>query len=106
LEGVLTLDKRKGDAGLVGLLRMARKIQLMRFDRAYSLHRSYRTSLLLWLARIPLRIGCSDAKLRFLYHRLKKRDFTRHDVIRNMSIWQVKAPLDPETMHMRLFAPP
>jgi heptosyltransferase-2 len=105
LKGVLTLDKRKGDAGLIGLLRKARKIQSMRFDRAYSLHRSYRTSLLLWLARIPLRIGCSDAKLRFLYHRFKTRDLTQHDVIRNMSILAGEIPLGPDTMPMRLFAP-
>lgn len=105
LEGVLTLDKRKGDAGLAGLLRMARKIRWMRFDRVYALHRSYRTSLLLWMARIPLRIGCSDAKLRFFYHRLRNRDFGQHDVIRNMSILAGEVPLDPETMQMRLFAP-
>ena len=105
LEGVLSFDKRKDNAGLFGLLRKARRIRSMRFDRVYSLHRSYRTSLLLWLAGIPLRIGCSDAKLRFLYHRLKARDFARHDVIRNMSILEGEIPLDPDTMHMRLFAP-
>ena len=105
LKGVIPLDKRKSDSGLIGMLSMSRRLKSMAFDRAYSLHRSYRTSLLLWLARIPMRIGCADAKGRFLYHRIKKRNFEQHDVIRNMSILEGEVDLDPETMQMRLFAP-
>ncbi|RJQ76881.1 MAG: glycosyltransferase family 9 protein [Desulfobacteraceae bacterium] len=106
LSGVISFDKRNKDAGICGLLRMSRRLNLMRFDRVYSLHRSYRTSLLLWLARIPLRIGCTDAKGRFIYHRLRKRDFGQHDVIRNMSILEGETALDPDSMNMRLFVPP
>lgn len=105
LNGVITLDKRKTDAGLFGLLRMSRKLKSMHFDRVYSLHRSYRTSLLLWLARIPSRTGFSDAKGRCLYNNLKERNTHQHDVIRNMSILAGETELDPNTMQMRLFAP-
>jgi heptosyltransferase II len=105
LNGVITFDKRKRRAGVLGLIKASRELKLMQFDRAYSLHRSYRTSLLLWMARIPLRIGCADAKGRLFYHRLEKRDFRQHDVIRNMSILAGDAVLDPDAMHMRLFAP-
>jgi heptosyltransferase-2 len=106
LSGVITFDKRKNDTGFRGIVRMSRKLRSMRFDRAYSLHRSYRTSILLWMARIPLRIGCSDAKGSFLYHKVKKRDFKKHDVIRNMSILEGETDLNPDRMQMRLFAPP
>jgi heptosyltransferase-2 len=106
LTGTIILDKRKKDAGLPGLLRMVRKLNSMHFDRVYSLHRSYRTALLLWLARIPLRIGCTDAKGKFLYHRLKPRDFSQHDVIRNLSILAGELDIDPKSMQMRLFPPP
>jgi heptosyltransferase-2 len=105
LAGVIPLNKRAGDAGLSGLLRMSRKLKSMGFDRVYSLHRSYRTSLLLWMARIPLRIGCRDAKARFLYHRLKPRDFNQHDVMRNMSILSGEYDIEPASARMRLFPP-
>lgn len=105
LNGVITQDKRDKNKGFVGLLRMSRKLKALQFDRVYSLHRSYRTSLLLWLARIPLRIGCSDAKGGFLYHELRSRDFNQHDVLRNLSILSGKLEIDPDTIQMRLFAP-
>jgi len=72
LAGVLIDDKKGKNSGLTGLLKMKRQIKDMAFDRIYSLHRSHRTSLLLWLSRIPLRIGFADTKLSFLYHETRK----------------------------------
>lgn len=105
LSGVIPYDKRVRDSGLSGLLRMARKLKSMDFERAYSLHRSYRTALLLWLARIPKRIGCSDAKGGFFYHELRSRDFSQHDVLRNLSILSDEYEIDPSNARMRLFPP-
>ena len=105
LTGVIPLNKRAGDAGLSGLIRMSRRLKSMAFDRVYSLHRSYRTSLLLWMARIPLRIGCHDAKGKFLYHHLKSRDFSQHDVLRNLSILSGEYRINPEFAQMRLYPP-
>lgn len=105
LSGVITFDKRNRLSGLSGLLRMSRKLKKMQFDKVYSLHRSFRTALLLFLAGIPLRIGCSDAKLSFLYHQAKERDFRQHDVIRNMAILTGEAGFDPDRMAMRLYPP-
>ena len=105
LRGVITYDKRKREAGLTGLLKMSRRLNTMEFDLAYSLHRSYRTSLMLWLARIPMRIGCSDAKLRFLYNKVRPRNFRNHDVLRNLSILNGDVDLLSDPAEMRLFAP-
>jgi heptosyltransferase-2 len=105
LSGVVTYDKRSRQSGLFGLLQMSRKLKAMQFDKVYSLHRSFRTSLLLYLAGIPVRIGCADAKLRFLYHEVKKRDLHRHDVIRNLSILSGEGEFDPDTLEMRLHPP-
>ncbi len=105
LDGVITHDKRKRDSGLSGLLRISRRLKAMQFDIVYSLHRSYRTSLLLWLAGIPLRIGCPDAKLAFLYHEVRTRDFQHHDVMRNLSILSGEIALDSIATEMRLFPP-
>lgn len=105
LSGVIEYDKRNRESGLSGLLRMARRLKAMRFDRVYSLHRSYRTSLLLWLARIPCRIGCHDAKLVGLYHETRDRNFSEHDVLRNLSILAGELDLASFDQEMRLFAP-
>jgi len=105
LASVIAYDKRNRESGLAGLLNMARKLKKMKFDRVYSLHRSFRTSLLLWLSRIPVRIGCSDAKLSSLYHETRSRDFSEHDVLRNLSILKGEPGLPSVDPEMRLFAP-
>lgn len=105
LAGVIPYDKRKNESGITGLLKMSRKLKKMNFHRVYSLHRSFRTSLLLWLANIPYRIGCSDAKLASLYHKTCSRNFSDHDVIRNLSILNGELSLPSFDMEMRLFAP-
>ena len=86
LAGVLTFDKRFRDSGFSGFVRMCRRVRDMRFDRVYSLHKSYRTALLLSCSRIPMRIGFAKARLAFLYHVRKPRPQSEHDVIRNLSI--------------------
>jgi heptosyltransferase II len=106
LRGVLVFDKRGAHSGLTGLLRLARELRSMRFDKVYSLHRSYRTSLLLFASRIPSRVGFSDAGLGLLYTERRTRDMGRHDVERNMTILQGELASEPEKMKMRLFAPP
>lgn len=86
LSGVIVFDKAGKDRGLAGLWRKAREIRGHDFAAVYSLHRSYRTSLLLWLARIPLRIGFVQSKLSFLYNRRVERESGVHEVLRNLSL--------------------
>lgn len=105
LNGVIPYDKRDRESGASGLLRVARKLKAMRFDRVYSLHRSFRTTLLLWLARIPCRIGCHDAGLAGLYHETRSRDFSEHDVLRNLSILAGELDIASFDQEMRLSAP-
>jgi heptosyltransferase-2 len=105
LAGVIGYDKRKTDKGFKGLFSMAERLRAMGFHKAYALHRSYRTAALLFLAGIPERIGFSDAKLSFLYHRTWKRNPSDHDVLRNLSILRGHGePLTFDT-DMRLSAP-
>lgn len=108
LSGVITYDKRGKESGLSGLIRMSRRIKQMRFDKVYSLHRSLRTSFLVWLTRIPERTGCHDAGISFVYNTRTKRNFNDHDVIRNLSILSQEAheaKLESFETEMRLFAP-
>ncbi len=105
LTGIIPFDKRRKDAGLSGLRTMKNCFQEIGFNRAYALHRSARTSILLWLSKIPVRIGFTNAKLSFLYHHLQKRNPDDHDVIRNLSILADEAPIENFEVEMRLFPP-
>ena len=58
------------------------------FDTAYCLHKSYRTALLLYFARIPRRVGFDSASASFLYTEKKERLQGEHEVLRNASILQ------------------
>ncbi len=105
LAGVLIDDKKNKNVGFSGFLRMKRRIQSIAFDRVYSLHRSPRTALLLWLCQIPDRIGFSDAKLSFLYHEIRIRNRKNHDVIRNLSLLSGDISIESLEPELRLFPP-
>lgn len=105
LKGVIPYDKRGKDKGLKGLFNLARRIRAMGFSLVYSLHRSYRTSVLLLLSGIPMRIGFTQAKLSFLYHQTFTRDPKEHDVIRNLTILSGCDEPAAFPMDLRLFAP-
>ncbi len=105
LAGVLTYDKRGQDRGFSGISRTCRRIRDLRFDRVYSLHKSYRTALLLWCSRIPRRIGFTNARLGFLYHIRRPRPASEHDVIRNLSILSAEISAEAFNSRLRLFPP-
>ena len=105
LAGVLTYDKRNKDSGLSGFFRMLGRIRQLKFDVVYSLHKSYRTALLLRLCGIPLRIGFSDAKLRFLYQQTYRRNSGDHDVVRNLSLLSGEISQEAQDKELRLFPP-
>ena len=104
LAGVITFDKRGAERGFLGAWRKARALTEMKFDKVYSLHRSPRTSLLLWLAAIPERVGFSAARLSFLYTQQVRRARDCHDVLRNLSILVPEASLESFEGNMRLYA--
>ena len=58
---VQVFDKRGDDAGPAGLWRAARRLRERRYDAAALPHRSPRSALLAWLARIPRRVGFRGA---------------------------------------------
>ncbi len=105
LDGVIPFDKRNNDAGFPGIYRTARRLRAMRFDRAYSLHRSRRTAMTLWLSRIPVRIGFKTAAFASLYNHQRPRPHAPHDVIRNLALLQNELPLQHTDTRLRLFAP-
>src|SRR6185503_6841439 len=57
---VIAFDKRGRDRGWRGLLGFARRLRAEGYALAYLPHRSLRTAVLAWLARVPRRVGFDD----------------------------------------------
>jgi len=86
LDEFIVDDKRGADKGWSGLWRKARALRAEGFTLAICPHKSFRSALLLFLARIPRRIGFRQSKGWFLFHSLASRGEFKHDVERNLSI--------------------
>ena len=86
LTDIITYDKRKRDSGLVGTFRFAKKLKSYDFDLTINLHKSYRTAILLSLARIANVIAFASARFSFLYRDKVAKLKEGHEVERLMSI--------------------
>jgi heptosyltransferase-2 len=86
VDEIVTYDKKGGDRGWRGLRRLAAGVQEKNFTVALTPHKSLRTAFLLYLARVPRRIGFRESRGWFLYHQRAARDPRRHDVERNLSV--------------------
>lgn len=105
LSGVITFDKRGKHRGLSGLKVMAGQLKTHAFDKVYSLHRSWRTSLLLWMSGIPSRVGFKNSSLSWLYTDLVQRSIGGHEVERNLSLLASSTVKSVEGGELRLFIP-
>jgi heptosyltransferase-2 len=56
------------------------------FTVALTPHKSLRSALIIYLARIPCRVGFRQSKGWYLFNRLVNRPVDRHDVERNLSL--------------------
>ena len=105
VDEIIIYDKRNTDKGFKGLFKKAKQIREKNFDKVYSLHRSHRTSVLLFLAKIPARIGFKDAKLSFLYTEQRNKKIDAHAAIRNLSLLFRDSEEDRFDKNLRLFEP-
>ena len=77
---VIRYDKRR-DRGIVALAGLARRLRHNGYDAAFLPHRSLRSALLAWLARIPRRVGFHDG-WPFLYTEIRWRAAAGHEIDR------------------------
>jgi heptosyltransferase II len=79
VRAVIVYDKRGGDRGIRGLLRLARRLRASRYDIALLAQGSWRSAMLALLAGIPSRIGFTSSTGRWLYtKRVPYRDDLHH----------------------------
>lgn len=86
VDEIIVDNKKKTDRGWLGVWRKARLLRNKGFTLALCPHKSFRSGLLLFFARIPFRVGFAESKSSFLFHVRVKRNLGRHDVERNLSI--------------------
>jgi heptosyltransferase-2 len=98
---VIPYDKKGRDRGLGGLYRLARALRAERYECAYLPHRSLRTALAAWLARIPQRVGFDDG-WRSLYTDVRGRPKQGHEIDRVLALAGVAMHRARPTLHVTL----
>jgi len=86
LSGIVIYDKRGKDKGLIPFMRMVKKLKETAYDCAIVPHRSFRSALMCYLARIPLRIGFDRSTGSSLYSKKITYKDTVHEIERNLSL--------------------
>src|SRR5207244_1510814 len=98
---VIPYDKKGRDRGLGGLLRLATALRAEQYECAYLPHRSLRTALAAWLARIPQRVGFDDG-WRSLYTDVRQRPQRSHEIDRVLALGGVAVPHARPALHVTL----
>jgi len=88
IDEVIVFNKRGSESGLKGILSFARKLKKMNFDLVMSPHMSLRTSLTLFLAQIPERLGFVESAFSALYTMSCAKDLTYHEVERYILLYK------------------
>lgn len=96
VDAVIPYDKRGGDNGLGGMVRMAGRLRARGYDLCVSPHRSLRSALLAAAAGIPQRVGMADSPGRRLYHHRIEKDRSRHELERHLALIRAVGG-DPDT---------
>ena len=86
LDGIIVYDKKNKEKGVSSFLALAKKIRASGFDLALIPHRSFRSALLAYLARIPQRIGFNKSSGAFLFTKRIKYIQNRSEAERNLSL--------------------
>ena len=98
---VIPYDKKGRDRGLGGLLRLVSALRAEQYECAYLPHRSLRTALAAWLARIPQRVGFDDG-WRSLYTDVRQRPQQSHEIDRVLALGGVAVPRARPALHVTL----
>lgn len=88
IDEVITFDKRGTESGFKGLLSFVKRIRGMNFDLAISPHMSFRTSLIMFMSKIPERAGFVESAFSAAYTMSCAKDLTYHEVERYQLLFE------------------
>ena len=102
----IILNDKRGWNKIVGVWKTAKAIKASGIDILLVPHRSFRSALIAWLSRVPVRIGFTSSEGWFLYTKTVPFSWMIHDAERNLSLLQgiVKEKFKAEKLNMR-YAP-
>lgn len=89
IDMLIAYDKRGRDKGFINFIKFVKKLKSGKFDLALSPHLSLRTSLLLYFTGSSVRIGYNEASCSFLYTDKVRRDMSKHEVDRILSLLEL-----------------
>ena len=82
------LNDKRGWNKIAGVWKTARAIKKSGMDILLVPHRSFRSALIAWLSRVPIRIGFTSSEGWFLYTKTVPFNWMIHDAERNLSLLQ------------------
>ena len=85
---IIVYDKKGMERGVGGMVSLARRLRKTRFEVALVPHRSLRSAALVWLARIPKRVGFHSSAGRWLFTDVVRYRKESHEIDRNLSLLQ------------------
>ncbi|MGL4534658.1 MAG: glycosyltransferase family 9 protein [Fusobacteriaceae bacterium] len=85
LNEVIAYDKKGVHKGIKGIFELGRRLRLENFNLVITPHRYFRSSILTWLTRAPIRKCYSNTTGSFLYTEKIKYDKEKHEVERLLS---------------------
>lgn len=83
VDEVIEYDKTGRDKGIFKMLYMIKMLRRKQFDIVFSPHRSFRTSIILFFSKIPVRIGFKESSLSFIYSKTVSRNNSLHEIDKN-----------------------
>ena len=92
IDDIILYDKRGVARGVRGVWTIVRRLRSLRFDVAIVPHRSLRSAVIPWLARIPVRIAFDSSAGRILFTNTVHYRKECHEVERNLDLL---GPLTP-----------
>ena len=102
----IILNDKRGWNKIFGVWKTAKAIKQAGIDILLVPHRSFRSALIAWLSRVPIRIGFTSSEGWFLYTKTIPFNWMIHDAERNLSLLHgiVKENFKAEKLNMR-YAP-
>lgn len=99
----IILNEKTGWNKIFGVWKTAKAIRKAGVDILLVPHRSFRSALIAWLSRVPVRIGFTSSEGWFLYTKTVPFSWMIHDAERNLSLLQgiVKEKFTAEKLNMR-----
>lgn len=90
VNNIFIIDKKKEHKSFLSSISFSKKIKKENYNRIYSPHRSFRTSLLIFLSGVKETYGFSNSSLKRVYKNLVEYNPDHHEVQRNLDLINFK----------------